>query len=246
MSISNDWYHTEQKNSDMEIHHRSPSVEYSFYDSVKSGDMDAVIKNCKDDSFLHLEGTGLLSKNPLTNIRYHFVVTAAMLTRYCIDGGLEPEQAYRLSDFYILKMDSCTTVRQIADLHHIMAKDFTGKMLIQKKSSVLSKPVIQCVDYIYSHIKDRITVQSLSEHTGLSCNYLSRIFKQNLGVSISEYIREQKIEKATHLLRYSDQSIIEISNYLSFSSQSHFIQIFESYTGMTPKKYRDKHYKSIW
>ena len=56
----------------------------------------------------------------------------------------------------------------------------------------------------------------------------------------------QKIEKATHLLRYSDQSIVDIAAYLSFSSQSHFIQIFEGYIGLSPKKYRDKYYKSMW
>ena len=208
--------------------------------------METVVANCKEDAFIHLEGTGVLSRNTLTNIKYHFVVTAAMLTRYCIDGGLEPEQAYRLSDFYILKMDTCTTVRQIANLHHEMAKDFTGKMVLQKKSSILSKPVVQCVDYIYSHIKERITVAVLAEYTGLSESYLSRVFKQNLGISISDYIREKKIEKATHLLRYSDKSIIDIANYLSFSSQSHFIQTFENFTGMTPKKYRNKYYKSMW
>ena len=77
-----------------------------------------------------------------------------------------PEQAYRLSDFYILKMDSCSTVRQVADLHHEMAKDFTGKMVLQKKSSILSKPVTQCVDYIYSNIKERITIADLAAYTG--------------------------------------------------------------------------------
>ena len=101
-------------------------------------------------------------------------------------------------------------------------------------------------DYIYSHIKERITVAMLAEYTGLSESYLSRVFKQNLGISISDYIREKKIEKATHLLRYSDKSIIDIANYLSFSSQSHFIQTFENFTGMTPKKYRNKYYKSMW
>ena len=58
--------------------------------------------------------------------------------------------------------------------------------------------------------------------------------------------KEKKIEKATHLLRYSDKSIIDIANYLSFSSQSHFIQTYEDFTGMTPKKYRNKYYKSMW
>ena len=246
MAFSEEWYETELKSSELETLHRPPTVEYSFYTAVKTGDMETDVANCKEDAFIHLEGTGVLSRNTLTNIKYHFVVTAAMLTRYCIDGGLEPEQAYRLSDFYILKMDTCTTVRQIADLHHEMAKDFTGKMVLQKKSSILSKPVVQCVDYIYSHIKERITVAMLAEYTGLSESYLSRVFKQNLGISISDYIREKKIEKATHLLRYSDKSIIDIANYLSFSSQSHFIQTFENFTGMTPKKYRNKYYKSMW
>ena len=166
MSIFQDWITNELEDTELEALHRSPSVEYSFYNAVRAGDMEAVNKNCEEDSFLHLKGTGILSKNPLTNLKYHFVVTTAMLTRYCIDGGLESEQAYRLSDFYILKMDSCTTVRQIADLHHIMARDFTGKMILQKKSSILSRPVMQCVDYIYGHIKERITIQDLSEHTG--------------------------------------------------------------------------------
>ena len=62
----------------------------------------------------------------------------------------------------------------------------------------------------------------------------------------SKIIKEKKIEKATHLLKYSDKPIIDIANYLSFSSQSHFIQIFESFTGLTPKKYRDRYYKSMW
>ena len=86
----------------------------------------------------------------------------------------------------------------------------------------------------------------LFRSTGLSESYLSRVFKQNLGVSISDYIREKKIEKATHLLKYSDKPIIDIANYLSFSSQSHFIQIFEGFMGLTPKKYRDRYYKSMW
>ena len=221
MALSKEWYDAEFVDSESESLHRAPSIEYSFYNAVKTGDMEYVIKNCKEDAFIHLDGTGVLSRNTLQNIKYHFVVTTAMITRYCIDGGLEPEQAYRLSDFYILKMDSCSTVRQVADLHHEMAKDFTGKMVLQKKSSILSKPVTQCVDYIYSNIKERITIADLAAYTGLSESYLSRVFKQNLGVSISDYIREKKIEKATHLLKYSDKPIIDIANYLSFSSQSH-------------------------
>lgn len=246
MSLSMEWCETEYKNHEQEIEHRSLYDEYSFYYAVKSGDMDTVCKNCESNDFANPNGVGILSKTPLINLKYHFVVTAAMITRYCMEGGLEVEQAYRLSDFYILKMDDCTTMKQVVDLHDIMVKDFTGKMVLLKKQSIISKPVMQCIDFIYSHIKERITIQALSEYTGLSSSYLSRIFKENLGISVSDYIREKKIEQAIHLLKFSDKTLIEIANYLSFSSQSHFIQTFESFTGMTPKKYRDKYFKSMW
>ena len=246
MDLSKEWYQSEFVNQEMLEQHRVIETEYTFYDAIANGNIEYVQDNCINQTFTNPDGMGKLSEDKLQNIRYHFVVTTAMITRYCIDGGLEAEQAYRLSDFYILKLDSCNTIRQVADLHHEMAKDFTGKMVLFKKSSILSKPVMQCVNYIYSHIKERITISTLADYTGLSENYLSRIFKQNLGVSISDYIREKKIEKATHLLRYSDKSLIDIANYLSFSSQSHFIKTFENFMGITPKKYRDKYYKSMW
>ena len=163
-----------------------------------------------------------------------------------ITGGMEAEQAYRLSDFYILRADACTDVASVVALHHAMVLDYTGKMALRKKADIVSQPVCRCVDYIYDHINERITIQTLSEYTGLSVSYLSRVFKQNLGISISDYIREKKIEKAQNLLRYSDASLIDIANYLAFSSQSHFIQVFESLVGVSPKKYRDKYFNSMW
>ena len=65
-------------------------------------------------------------------------------------------------------------------------------------------------------------------------------------MSVSGYIRQQKIEMAKNLLRYSDSSMIEIANQLAFSSQSHFIQQFRDVTGMTPKKYRNESRLNLW
>ena len=189
---------------------------------------------------------GILSTNPLTNIRYHFIVTVAMVTRRCIEAGMELEQGYRLSDFYILKMDSCTSIEAISRLHESMALDFAGKMLLLKKSNVISKSIILCMDYIYNHMSSRVTVSELAEYTELSPSYLSRLFKKELGISISDYISEKKLEKARNLLKYSNYSLIEIANYLAFSSQSHFIQTFKKSVGLTPKKYRDKYYRTSW
>lgn len=246
MGLIEEWYRQEAKVSEEERTHRPQTEEIAFYQAVSTGDIDAVRRNCEQKRFIDAEGVGTLSKNPVTNLKYHFVVTAAAITRNCVDNGMEMEQAFRLSDFYILKLDSLHTTEEVALLHDRMVLDYTGKMRLLRKNAGTSKPVTACIDYIYSHIKERITIEDLAAHTELSPSYLSRLFKEEIGVSVSDYIREQKIEKAQHLLKYCDYSLIDIANYLSFSSQSHFIQTFKNLVGMTPKKYRDLNYHTGW
>lgn len=246
MSLKQEWYLKELQNDEEKIVHRPMEEEYSFYHAVRTGDMEYVRENCNQGTFTNPTGMGILSPTPLTNIKYHFVVTVALITRSCVEGGMELEQAYRLSDFYILKMDACNTIEEVSQLHNSMVLDFTGKMLLLQKNAVISKPVIISMEYIYNHIHDRITLEELADYTHLSPSYLSRLFKKELGISVSNYICEKKIEKAQNLLKFSDFSLIEIANYLAFSSQSHFIQTFKKLVGVTPKKYRDSHYRSSW
>ncbi|MBE6025021.1 MAG: AraC family transcriptional regulator [Cellulosilyticum sp.] len=238
MDLHKEWYILEFDNSETSPIHRPLEEEYSFYQAVKMGDLNYIHENCDRKCFSNPQGMGILSMDALTNIKYHFVITVAMITRYCVEGGMTLEESYRLSDFYILKLDSCHSIEEVTALHKHMTFDFTRRMsLIRKK---FSKSISLCMDYIYTHIHDRITINEIAEYTNLSTSHLSKLFKKEVGISVSDYIREKKIETAKNLLQYSDLSLIEISNHLAFSSQSHFIQTFEKYTGFTPKRYRDK------
>lgn len=245
MDISREWYKNEFINHELLLPHTPIEEEFHEYIAIAEGDLDYVRKQNKE-SFIDQQGKGHLSDNKLQNIRYHFVVATALITRYCAMNGMELEKAYSLSDFYIQKMDKCTTIADIAALHNTMCLDFCNKMYVLKKSEVLSKPVVLCMNYIYSHLHTRITLKQLAEYTSLSENYLSKIFREEIGVPVSKYITLQKIEQARNLLSYSDYSLTAIANYLAFSSQSHFIQVFERYVGMTPHNYRNKYFRNSW
>ena len=206
--------------------HREPGDEFLFYRSVAAGLIDAVQENCSRGAFENMEGAGKLSDNPVTNLRYHFVVTAAMLTRFCMEGGMPMEEAFGLSDEYIRRMDCCNNMAEIVYVHDQMALDFVCRMRHLRKNIASSKQVAEAI--------------------GISPTHLSRIFKQETGVAVSEYIRQRKIDMAKNLLRFSNYDFVEIAVMLSYSSQSHFIQHFRSQTGMTPKAYRKQNYLNNW
>lgn len=246
MSSHNNWHLHELRSMEANEAHQELSVEYRFYRAVSEGDLEYVKENCRQRAFLDSTGKGILSKNPLLNVKYHFVVTTALITRNCVLSGMVHEQAYRLSDFYIQQLDDAGSAEEVEAIHRRMVLDYTGRMLALKKDGELSVAVAEAIDYIYKHIHDRITIDDLANHVGLSRSHLSRLFRNELNISMSEYIRNRKLDRAKNLLQYSDFSAIEISNYLAFASQSHFIRSFENYAGMTPKKYRDRFYRPNW
>lgn len=246
MNYQREWLLLESGDDIDEMEHRTPEEEFLFYHAVAGGDVETVRKNCMQEKFMETDGVGVLSRNPVLNLKYHFVITTAMVTRMCKQNGMEMEQAFRLSDFYIQKLDDIYTVQGVQSLHDEMVIDFAEKMKRILRKDTHSRHINACKDYIYTHIKERISVEELADFLGVSPGYLSRLFKKETGVSVSSYIREQKIQVAKNLLRFGDYSMIEIANRLSFSSQSHFIQQFKESVGMTPKKYRDENYMVQW
>lgn len=74
----------------------------------------------------------------------------------------------------------------------------------------------------------------------MNANYLSELFKKEVGISTSEYIQSEKIEEAKKLLAFTNYFLLNISLWLNFHDQSHFTRVFKKITGLTPKQYRDK------
>lgn len=214
--------------------------EMAFYNAVKKGDLDTVYSLMLP---LESEGLGHLSSDSIQEMKYHLVITVAMITRACVEGGLDLEMSYTLSDLYIQKVDKCTSTIEINSLHHIVTVDFTKRMQNLDKQRSMSKPVIKVLEYISRNLHEVISVQTLADHVTLNPSYLSTLFKKEMHISLSEYIRIKKVDSAKNLLRFSEKSFVSIGNYLGFHSQSHFIAVFKKQTSMTPKEYRDTYFR---
>lgn len=211
--------------------------ELEFYAYIKAGNVKKVREFCKEP--LHLKkGLGVLSDNTLQHFKYHFVVTAALIARYCIEGGMPLPNAYSLSDFYINKVDKCRFSEDISNLHAIMCEDYATRMSELLNKEIKSKHIVTTVDYIYDHLNQVIKVSDIADVCGITQAHLSRQFKKETGYSVSEYAMKLKINTAANMLEYTDLSISSIASQFAFSSQSHFAECFKQYKGATPSQYR--------
>lgn len=212
-------------------------LEKAFYSAIRSGDIDAIREHCREP-FSGKIGFGTLSSDPLRNLKYHLAITIALLARACIEGGLDHASAYMLSDFYIQKTDLSPTFEEIDRLHRAVCLAYGQKMRALRTQRIAAPRVAACIEYIYDHLHTKITVRELAAHANLSASHLSRLFRQQTGRTIHEYIRLQKLEAARNMLLYSDYTSAQIASLLSFPSQSYFTEIFRKDTGMTPLAYR--------
>ena len=212
--------------------------EFEFYAAVRSGDVARVKQLCEENFEGKQEGWGLLSTNPLQNLKYHFAITVAMIARQCIEGGMELSDSYSLSDFYIRKADESRKASEITDLHKTMCVDYAKKMHSLRKKMITSMPVARAVDYIYDHLHTQITLEDLADYVKLNPAYFSRLFKKEMGIPVSTYIRRQKVETAKNMLAYSEFQVSQIAQILAFPSQSYFAEIFKKETSFTPMEYK--------
>jgi len=218
--------------------------EIEFYELVASGNTELLEERMKN--FGKDQKMGLLSDDALRNRKYHAIILASMFSRFCIEAGMDIATSYNLSDIYIEIIDKLTNGEEITAISKKMALDYCKRMQNSLKSSAMSRNVVASIDYIRTHISGKLTVEDVADAMNLNPSYLSKLFKKEMGITISQYIRDQKIAIACNMLRHLDDSSLAISNYLGFSSQSHFIQVFKKCIGIPPEEYRKLHYHQSW
>ena len=230
------------ENHENNVHHNPYDQEMREFGSIENGDLIQLEKSMQED----YDGTiGTLAKDPLRNLKNLGIVLVTLASRAAIRGGLSPEISFSLSDSYIQQIEECKDLALVAPLAHKAEFQYAEMVheIKEKQKGILKKQknprINKCKDFIFSHLHDRITLEDLAAEADCNPNYLSQLFKECEGISISGYILQEKINPAKNLLIYSDYSYIEIATYLGFSSQSHLGTQFKKHTGYTLRQYRE-------
>lgn len=97
--------------------------------------------------------------------------------------------------------------------------------------------------YLSDHLTQEIRTEDVAAAVGVSPYHLSRLFRALTGMTMREYLTQERIETARQLLAASDRSIPQIASLLRFCDQSYFTKVFRELTGQTPRQYRERNHR---
>ena len=121
---------------------------------------------------------------------------------------------------------------------------FSSENLIrvdEKRRQDSQDTVMEIKLYIERNIGRNLSRQMISEHVFLNPDYMATMFKEKTGQCLSNYISEQKMEHAKHLLIREGKSISEVAAELGYSNFSYFSRLFKHIVGLTPSEYKRRY-----
>ena len=215
--------------------HNTLDIERLVTDIVRRGDLASLEAFADTAPALR---PGIMASDQLRQAKNTFIVTAALVSRAAIAGGMDQEDALGLSDVYIQRCELEQDIARLTRLTYEMVHELTEQVSRIRSGGLESTLVIQVGSYVRHHISEPITTEEIAKSLYLSRQHFSKRFTEEVGMPPAAFVRIQKAEEAKHLLRYTDKPISTIALYLGFSSQSHFSRVFREITGKTPGEYR--------
>ena len=218
--------------------HNTLALEQTIMNFVRHGDTAALKEWLKNAPAVR---PGILSSDTLRQLKNTFIVTATLVSRAAIRGGMDVNDALSLSDAYIQKNELLSSVEAIENLQYHMVFDYTEKVEKIRLGKTPTKLLTDIVNYVQKHLSEPVDIAALSKAMFISRTHLAVKFKKETGMTLTEFILKEKIEEGKRLLRYTDKPISAIAAYLGFSSQSHFANVFKKYANSSPNEYRLNH-----
>lgn len=129
------------------------------------------------------------------------------------------------------------------ELLSILSEEFSvNEALKIKQLDVVSddEKINRIIEYIDTNYMNEISLEDVASREFLSYSYLSRYFKQQVGVSFIEYLTKIRLQNALDGLKHSDDSILKIAMKNGFSNNKSFYKQFRKYFGISPAEYRDR------
>ena len=226
-----------EQNEEDTTYHGTYDAEREMLNMVRNGDR-GIFEYLQNFAISNVGTLANIDSEPLRQLKNTSLAGIILFSRAAIEGGLYPDTALTLTDRYFQAVEACRSFQEIGAVTRMMQEDFVNRVHKIRHQQKYTKPVQAMVDYIELHIEEEIRLEEISKELGYTDYYLTRKFKNEVGVSLKQYIRNNRLERAAFLIRAPGASVKEVSERLHFASESYFIDCFRKRYEMTPRAYQ--------
>ncbi|MNO43677.1 putative response regulatory protein [compost metagenome] len=206
---------------------REPAMD-QFHKLLRDGEILEVDRFI-DDFFDVQAEDGYLARTPFFNSAIQLMLAVKNLEKTPDYGGVFGPLS-RIHTRSGLKRLVKRVIRQTYDTYHAAEKDY-------------SPHVMAVLDFVKNYYQEELSLKTLSQKLDLHPNYLGQLFQQEAGTSFSDYVNQYRIERATHLLLYSDKKTAEVATEVGYLDTSYFYRQFRKYAGVSPTELRSMYMK---
>ena len=180
----------------------------------------------------------------IATIRVRVAELLVLMSRAAVDGGADIAQVFRLNQDYI---DALYKKKNLNELNQ-----WLSEVLIRYTNTVFdvsnvehSDVIMSIVDYIRRNYMNKISLEEIAESVQFSVSYISRIFKNEMGCSITTFINKVRVDNAKLLLLNQNIPLVEVAYLCGFEDQTYFSKVFKKVTDVSPGRFRDKRGKLL-
>ncbi len=219
--------------------YRRYDQEKQFLSMIRNGDTKNILS-----AFEKMSSPEVLSVFSKESLNYYasgygLAILKALSRKAAEESGLSVITIDEITQKYT-QLSSATNNAELQTRYPIdMIVELTKAVHNHRLSLDKYSPSIQrVIEYINLHLGDHISNEELSDNANMSVSHLAKVFKEETGVTMTQYIALLRCKKAANLLKKTNLPIQEISSYVGYSDNNYFVKVFRKNYGMTPTEFR--------
>lgn len=215
--------------------HSSYANELKISETIKNGDTENAKRILNE---INLYPHAKLAVDEIRSYKNSMICSCTFMTRAAISGGVNPDEAFTLSDTYINKIENIQNINELENFEAYMVEGFTD-MVNNIKTNKYSRSILNAMNYIDNHLCETLKIEEIAKHSYLNPSYLSNLFHKETNMTISKWIMQKRIKESAFSVANTNEDIADIAFLYHFCSQSYYIKCFKKILGVTPGEYRN-------
>ena len=210
------------------------AAENKMLEAVAKGDVQAALAAYEN---FHQFQLAPRLRSPLREFKNYTIILNSLFRKAIEQASVHPYYLDHISARFALELETLGSVEEGRRLRVRMVKEYCR--YVQQYSLRQYSPLIQkVINEINLHLDAPLSLKTLAAQCYISPSYLSNVFKQETGQTLTDYISRRRMERAARLLLTTNARVAVVAEEVGILDVNYFTKMFKNATGQTPTAYR--------